>query len=69
MELKIVIIKNKNKGVAAWVEGPDATTGKPCRIDLPSVQVAVTLTKHLSLSQTGREDCDGGIKYSYSLTV
>jgi hypothetical protein len=66
MELQIVIIKNKGKGVAAWVEGPDAETGRKCRINLPSVQIAVTLTKHLSMSQASREDVDGGIKYIYS---
>lgn len=68
MELKIVIIKNKSKGVAAWVEGPDVNAGKLsiCRIDLPSVQVATALIKHLSLSQESRKDQDGGVMYTYS---
>jgi len=67
MDLRIIIIKNKGKGIAAWVEGPDAETGKPCRINLPSVQVAVALTKHLSMSQQRREDHNGSIKYTYSV--
>lgn len=65
--MKIVIVKNKNKGIAAWIEGIDVYTGNSCRIDLPGVQVAVALTKHLSMNQTSREDHDRGIKYTYSL--
>jgi hypothetical protein len=65
--LQVVIIKNKGKGIAAWVEGQDTETGKPCKINLPSVQVAVALIKHLSLKASDAGQFQGGMKYIYSL--